>query len=156
MSQSGRMLWFKAWADTRIFFLLGMMSLVSMVGALNVAYPGDPGQEFPHGALAVSTSEVRALTNDPRSYIWLHWFANTMVIWLPILAVALASTGFPPRAYATGSLLHILTLPVSRRKLAGIRVSLGLVELAAIALIPSLLLYSQHGFGAWLIRRARA
>ncbi len=59
-----------------MFFLLGMFSLIAMVGALNMAYPGSPGQEFPHGALAVRLADVRSLPQDARSYIWLHWFGK--------------------------------------------------------------------------------
>ena len=72
-------------------------------------------------------------------YYWLHWFGNTLVIWLSILAVALASTGFPPRAAAAGSFLHTLALPVSRRIMAGVRVAMGFAELLVAAVIPSLL-----------------
>jgi len=139
MSKANQMLWYKAWTDTRMFFFLGMFSLIAMVGALNMAYPGSPGQEFPHGALAVRLADVRSLPQDARSYIWLHWFGNTLVIWLSILAVALASTGFPPPRAATGSILHTLALPVSRRIMAGVRVAMGFVELVIAAVIPTLL-----------------
>ena len=76
MSKANQMLWYKAWTDTRMFFFLGMFSLIAMVGALNMAYPGSPGQEFPHGALAVRLADVRSLPQDARSYIWLHWLAT--------------------------------------------------------------------------------
>ncbi len=146
MTRGVGMLWYQAWTDTRLIFLLGLVSLISMAAALNIAFPGSPNEEFPHGALAVAAGQVRALPQDARAYIWLHWFANTLVIWLPVLAVALAGTGFPPRSTVTGGLLHSLTLPVPRRIASGIRISLGLTELAAVAVIPTVLVCMAAAF----------
>src|SRR5947209_14109204 len=99
MSTVNGVLWHNAWTDTRNYFRIGFLTLIAMVGAMYMSYPGAPGKEFPHGALARGVDQGRALAQDGRSYIWLHWFGNTVLIWLPLLALALASPGSVP---ATG------------------------------------------------------
>jgi ABC-type transport system involved in multi-copper enzyme maturation permease subunit len=140
MSTADGILWYKAWIDTRRYFALGMTSLLGMVLALYMSYPGEPEKEFPHGALAVGVDLTRSLAHDARSYIWLHWFGNTTLIWLPLIALALASTGLPTASFEeAGTSYYTLTMPASRRKLTLIRVATGFLELAVAALLPSLL-----------------
>ncbi len=65
---------------------------------------------------------------------------NTLLNWLSFMAVALASAGFPPQAGGVSSgLMYTLSMPVDRRKVAGVRISLGMIEIAAAALVSSLL-----------------
>ena len=138
MSTTDRMLWRNAWTETRNYFRLGFLSLILMVGAMYMSYPGEPDKEFPHGALAVGVEQVRALAQDARSYIWLHWFGNTLVIWLPLLALALASPGIVREASST-KMMYALSMPVSRRKLAGVRIATGWLELLVAAIVPTIL-----------------
>ena len=140
MSPSDTMVWYKAWTDTRRYFRLGAMILIAMVLGMYMSYPGEPGAEFPHGAIALSVEQVRALPHDARSYIWLHWFGNTLVVWLPFLAIALASAGMPPSGgVAAAGAIYTLSMPVSRRKMASGRIVLGILEMAVAALFSSLL-----------------
>lgn len=137
MSQE-EIVWFKAWTETRRYFQMGTTVLIAMVLALYFSYPGEPGKEFPHGALAVGLDQVRTLPHDAHSYIWLHWFGNTLLIWLSFLAVALASAGVGPSTGASG-LLYTLSMPVTRRRLATVRMTLGLLEITVVAFVSSLL-----------------
>jgi hypothetical protein len=140
MSTPNRMIWQNAWTDTRHYFRIGFLVLTAMVGAMYMSYPGEPGKEFPHGALAVGVEQVRTLAQDARSYIWLHWFANTLVIWLPLLALALASPGIVPvSGTSSAGMLYSLSMPVSRRRLAGVRIATGWLELLVAAIVPSIL-----------------
>ena len=135
MSAADRMLWYKSWTETRRFFIMGAVMLCTLVVALYMSYPGTPGKEFPHGAIAVGADQVRTMAADARSYIWLHWFGNTLLIWLPFLALAVAGTGIP----ASSRAYYALSMPVSRRRIASIRAATGFVELIAAAAVSSLL-----------------
>jgi hypothetical protein len=141
MSASDKAVWYKSWTDTRGFFGIGLLFLTASALALFVGYPDDYAQRFPNGALAVSGEQVRALLHDGRTYIWLSWFGTSLLLGLSFIALALASTGIVknPEGGAAPGVTYALSMPVSRRKLAGVRVTTGILELAAAALLPSLL-----------------
>ena len=141
MSAADKVVWFRAWTETRRFFCLGLAFLVGSGLALYAGYPDDYATRFPNGAIAVSAADVRALLHDGRSYIWLSWFGTSLLLWLSILALALASTGLARNAdgAAAPGVTYALSMPVSRRKLAGVRMATGLGELALAAILSSLL-----------------
>jgi hypothetical protein len=141
MSAADRILWYKAWTDTRWFFRLGLVYLTANALALYVGYPDDYTQRFPNGALAVSAEQVRALLHDGRTFIWLSWFGTSLVLGLSLLSLALASTGIVrgSEGGAAPGVLYLLSMPVSRRRLAGVRVATGFLELAAAAVLSSTL-----------------
>ena len=84
---------------------------------------------------------MRALLHDGRTYIWLSWFGTSLVLGLSFLALALASTGLvrSPEGGAAPGVTFALSMPVSRRKLTGVRMATGLLELATAAILPTLL-----------------
>jgi len=129
-----RALWYRSWLETHRPFRLGIIMMIAMGFALFMQYPGVPGKEFPHGALAVGVDQVRALPRDVRSYIWLRWFGNTLILWWPIMALFVAGTGISTPAY-------LLSLPVRRRTVMGIRILSGLLELAAATLISTVFVW---------------
>lgn len=141
MSSVAGALWFKAWTATRWYFRLSVIILVASVVALYVGFPDDYSKYFPNGALAVSAQQVRAVLHDGRAYIWLSWFGTSLPIWLSIFALAFASTGLAkgPGERSSPGVLYALSMPVSRRKLASVRMALGIIELVAAAILPSLL-----------------
>ncbi len=141
MNAADRAVWYKSWTETRWFFGLGLVFLLSNAFALYVGYPDDPAQRFPNGALAVGADQARALLHDGRAYIWLSWFGTSLLLGLSCLALALASTGIVrnPDGGAAPGVTYVLSMPVSRRKLAGVRVATGILELAVAAILPSLL-----------------
>ena len=127
MIAADMMLWYKAWTETRWFFRLGLLFLLASALALFAGYPDDYSQRFPNGAIAVSAEQVRALLHDGRTYIWLSWFGTSLLLGLSSLALALASTGIvkvPERNPAPG-VSYALSMPVSRRRLAGVRMAAG-------------------------------
>lgn len=140
MTAQTRTLCFNSWLETQRYFRLGFIMIVALGFGLIVQYPGAPGKEFPHGALAVSVAQVRALAPDLRSYIWLRWFGNTLILWWPLLALFVAGTGV--------SSSYVLTLPVRRRTLMGIRIAVNLLELAAATLISTLFVWTLFQFRA--------
>ncbi len=141
MSAAERALWYKAWTATRWYFRLGFMMMIASALALYVGFPDDYTKYFPNGALAVSVQQVRAVLHDGRAYIWLSWFGSSLTIWLSLLALALASAGLvkSPGGSSSPGVIHALSMPVSRRKLAGVRMAIGIIELAAAAILTSLL-----------------
>jgi hypothetical protein len=141
MKTADRILWYKAWTDTRWFFWPGVVFLAASALALYAGYPDDYASRFPNGAIAVSAEQVRALLHDGRAYIWLSWFGTSLLLGLSFLALALASTGIV-RSRDAGpapGVTYALSMPVSRRKLAGVRMAAGLAELAAAAIASSTL-----------------
>ena len=131
------MLWYKSWLETQHWFFLGMMLLAAQVIALYVAYPLDPLTSYPNGALGVLPSEMaRIRTGDFRAYVWVRWFSTTMLLFWPVYVIALAGTGFE----AAGGREFLLSLPVTRRRIALTRLAVVFVQIAAFTILPSLLL----------------
>ena len=141
MTAADKMLWYRSWTETRWFFRIGLGLLMASALGLYVGYPDDYTQRFPNGALAVSGAQVRALLHDGRTYIWLSWFGTSLLLGLSLLSLALASTGIvrSSEGGAAPGVNYALSMPVSRRRLAGIRVATGFGELAAAAILPTLL-----------------
>ena len=131
------MLWYKSWLDTRHWFFLGLAVLAAQVVALFVAYPQDPREMFPNGALGVLPSEMEALrSGDFRGYVWVRWFSTTMLLFWPVYAMALAGTGFE----RSSGREYLLSLPVTRRRIVLTRVGVVLAQIAVVTVLPSLLL----------------
>jgi hypothetical protein len=141
MTAAQRILWYKAWTDTRWFFFLGIGFLTASVLGIYAGFPDDYTTRFPNGALAVGVEQVRALLPDGHAYIWLSWFGTSLLLGLSFLALALGSTGIVlnPEGGAGPGVTYALSMPVSRRALAGVRVAAGFLELAAAAILPSML-----------------
>jgi ABC-type transport system involved in multi-copper enzyme maturation permease subunit len=131
------MLWLKWWIDTRHWFILGVLLLSAQVLAFYMSYPMDPATTFPNGALGVLPPEMPLLRGgDFRSYVWLRWFSTSMLLFWPLFAIALAGTGFEKPAGRE----YLLSLPVSRRRAAAMRLIVVLLEIAGITVLPTLLL----------------
>jgi ABC-type transport system involved in multi-copper enzyme maturation permease subunit len=131
------MLWYKSWLETQLWFLLGLMLLVAQVIAFYMSYPMDPVTSYPNGALGVTSQEMELLrSNDFRSYLWLRWFSTTLLLFWPVLVMGLAGTGFES---ASGR-EYLLSLPVTRRRIAWTRLGLAAAQIATFTLVPTLLL----------------
>jgi hypothetical protein len=141
MTADTRALWRRSFLETERPFRLGVIMMIALGFGLFMQYPGSPGTEFPHGALAVGVAQVRSLPPDLRSYVWLRWFGNTLILWWPIMALFVAGAGVSTPTY-------LLSLPVRRRTVVGIRVAVGLLELAAATLISTLVMWVGWQFRA--------
>ena len=130
------MLRYKWWLDSRHWFFLALIALSAQVVALYMSYPMDPATSYPNGALGVTASEMARLrTGEFRGYIWLRWFSTTMLLIWPLFAVRLAGTGLEEM----GGREYLLSLPATRRRMAISHLSVSAAQIAAITIIPSLL-----------------
>lgn len=137
------MLWHKSWLETRWRFLIGLAVLLCTAAGIVLSYPRVKELialvPSPGGELAREIRAAAELSRDYRGYVWSQWFGrNLLHIWT-LLAVLLGTGGLVTQS-ARGGALFTLSLPVSRRRLVAIRAGTGLVELAALALVPTLLL----------------
>jgi ABC-2 type transport system permease protein len=135
------MLWYKAWLETRWRFLIGLALLVCAGALVPLGYrqvlallplvPAAGG-----GELGRVLRERAALLTTYRGYVWSQWFGQNMTpVWT--LFAALIGTGSLLTQASRGA-LYTLSMPVSRRRLVGIRASLGLAQLFALAVLPAL------------------
>jgi hypothetical protein len=131
------MLWYKSFVETRRWFILAMAMLAAQVVALYVAYPIDPLTSYPNGALGVLPDEMARLrTGDFRGYVWVRWFSTTMLLFWPVYAIAMAGSDLERAAGRD----YLLSLPVTRRRIALTRTTVALAQIAAVTVLPSLLL----------------
>ena len=129
------MLWYKSWLDTRRWFLLGLMAPLGQVFALYMSYPMDAATTYPNGALGVSPAEmVLVRAGDFRSYVWVRWFSTSMLLAWPVFAAALAGTGFE----ASSGREYLLSLPVTRRRIAWTRLAVGGGGIVVLTIATSL------------------
>jgi ABC-type transport system involved in multi-copper enzyme maturation permease subunit len=121
------MLWYKAWRESRIRFLLILLFVVYYCIS---------------GVLTERGERLRPSTFTPESYdvyinlIYVGRYAFYFLgFFLPLL-----SMGGLLRENARGTAALSLSLPVSRRRLAGVRATLGLLQMAVLAFLPSILI----------------
>ena len=138
------MLWYKAWLETRWRFVSGLGLLMCSAAAIVLAYPEvvkllaatrlDAGS-----ALGRQVAEESALAADYRGYIWSQWLSQSLRELWALFAVLLGTGGLLAQASGGGA-LFTLSLPVSRRRLLGVRAATALAELAILAIVPPLAL----------------
>jgi hypothetical protein len=143
------MLWQKAWLETRSRFLIGLVLIV--ISALGIIYNYratqalmpiaraiDPATIDAKGPLAGAIREGLEVQRDFRGYVWFQWYRQNLTNLMVIFAALLGSGGLLSRSL--GGTLFTLSLPVSRERLIHVRAGLGLAEVLALAMVPSLLL----------------
>ena len=139
------MLWYKAWLETRWRFVVGMIVLLFFAVALVLAHPlvENMKVEIPNlpGGLGEQLREafVRMSTYD--GYVWSQWFGKNLLQFWTLFAVLLGAGGLATEA-SRGTALWTLSLPVTRRRLLGVRAGVGAVELLALAVVPTLLVWA--------------
>jgi len=139
------MLWYKAWLETRWRFAIGLAILILSATGTVLAYPRVVTLLPLVPSVDTSTEvgrrikEIADLSRSYRGYIWAQWLRQNMTQMLSLFAVLLGTGGLLSQASGGGA-LFTLSLPVSRGRLLGVRAATGLMELLALALIPSLAL----------------
>lgn len=139
------MLWYKSWLETRWRFVIGLVLLLFSACGTVLIYPEvtrlmslvpniDVG-----GEIGRRVRESAELAREYRGYVWSQWFRqNFLQLWV-LFAVLLGTGGLLSQVGGGGG-LFTLSLPVSRRRLVGVRAATGLAELAVLAFVPSLFL----------------
>jgi hypothetical protein len=143
------MLWHKAWLETRTRFLVGL-ALCLIVGfgviydfraterLLPLVRNMDPAMLDTSGAIGGAIKEGIAAQQTFRGFVWWQWYRQNLTYLVVIFGALLGAGGL--LATSGGATLFTLSLPVSRNRLIGTRAAIGLAELLAIAIVPSLVL----------------
>ena len=137
------MLWHKSWLETRSRFITGLVILTIMACGTVIEYPTVAAlmplarEIQASGAVARLVKEVIDLERDYRGYIWTQLFRQNLAQMATLFAALLGSGGLLAQRSGGGA-LFTLSLPVSRAHVLRVRAATGLAELAAIALVPSL------------------
>ena len=114
------MLWYKAWLETRARFLTLLATVTAVCGF------------FVHHGLGDMTPGWRL----ERDFDRLLLVNQQILVFLWIFGVVLLGMGGIVREKAVGTSLLTLALPVSRARLVGIRVGLGIIEAIALGVVP--------------------
>ena len=113
------MLWYKAWLETRARFNIALLGIAAFSSYW--VYHGD--------------TLVPSDTRPEYYYSVLHSsHANFAIIW--VLAVTLLMMGGLVREKAVGASSFTLALPLSRARLMGVRICVGLLQSMALVLVP--------------------
>jgi ABC-2 type transport system permease protein len=113
------MLWFKAWLETRTRFLIALLGITAL--CCLVVYHGDK-QGLPE--------------TGPQYYYVVLAAAGSLLCLLWLVAVTLLMMGGLLREKAVGAAPFTLALPISRARLMGVRIGMGLVQAMALAVVP--------------------
>jgi len=139
------MLWHKSWLDTRWRFLIGFalmvggaVVVVALYAKVRTLLPQLSTLDVGSGELGKKIREAAELQRTYPGFIWSQWFRQTPTQTGTLFAILLGSGGL--LSHGSSGRLFTLSLPVSRAALVGARAATGLVEWAAIALVPSLLI----------------
>jgi ABC-2 type transport system permease protein len=141
------MLWHKAWLETRGRFLAGLaLSLIVGFGViydfraterlLPLVRNMDPAALDTSGPLGAAIKEGLQAQQTFRGFVWWQWYRQNLTYLVVIFGALLGAGGLLARS--GGATLFTLSLPVSRSRLIGTRALVGLAELLAIAIAPSL------------------
>jgi len=111
-------LWYKAWLETRGRFLVSLCAI-----SIIIAF-------FVHHAEHVITPEPK------RETYFLLFFVHHYLAGLWILSVVLLGMGGLLRERAIGTSSLTLALPVSRTRVVGVQIALGILEAILLAVLP--------------------
>ena len=119
------MLWYKAWLETRGRFLACLITLTAFCfifvhHAQEIAFRGD-GFVRPGGP-----ADYYRLLFVPQQFLVIMW----------VVSVVLLGMGGILREKALGVSTLTLSLPVSRARLFGVRLAMGMLQSAALVILP--------------------
>jgi ABC-2 type transport system permease protein len=119
------MLWYKMWRESRTRFAMSAVALLWMCGAV-----------------VALQQRVRSHADEPMSYANYIWGAvyKANVLDLFMLLVIVLGLGGVLQERAQGTAGFTLSLPVSRWRLVAVRAAMGAGQVAALALLPALLI----------------
>jgi hypothetical protein len=159
------MLWYKSWLETRWRFLIGLVLLICSALSTVFTYP-QVLRLLPmvpahlSGEIGRRIHEAAELARDFRGYVWSDWFRQNLPQTWTFFAVLIGTGGLLSHSSGGGT-LFTLSMPVSRKRLLGVRTATGLIELFALAFVPALFIplfapaIGQHyGVGSALVHSA--
>ena len=137
------MLWQKAWLETRWRFLIGLGILTlmsakviftqSLVARFTTDTPEVPGR------LGEILKQAMGLMSSYHGYVWSQWFSSNLPQFWVLFAILIGVGGIVLES-GRGAALFTLSLPVTRRRLLAVRAAVGLIEIAILGLVPSVLI----------------
>jgi hypothetical protein len=137
------MVWLKTWLDTRWRFLIGFALLLLSACGIAVSYvqveqliPTVRAMNIPEGPLTERIEEAMEIQSTYNGFVWSQWFRGNLSA-LAMFFAAILGSGSPLSGAARG-VTFSLALPVSRGRWLETRASLGLLQLLALVLVPSL------------------
>src|SRR6266404_8286694 len=120
------MLWYKAWRESRVRFILSAAVLtflcVSLMVRARTGFPPPERPDLPYSA-----------------WVWANIYGNFNPTVFIILVMVLGLGGLQ-RERPVGTAPFTLTLPVTRVRLISLRASVGLLQVAFLSLIPAMLI----------------
>lgn len=113
------MLWYKAWLETRSRFLICLVGCTLVCSAF-VLYT--QGQGLP----------------DTKSWFYSMtlFYAHQYLVGMWVLSAVLLGMGGLVREAASGTASFTLALPVSRRRVAVVRIAMGILQMLLLAIVP--------------------
>ena len=136
------MLWYKAWLETRFRFLLGSALISATCVFFVLGNPFILGTWEEYRQLNPQQKELSWIIQATRDYayfIW-HFVFRSLLQQLWVLLAVIIGLGGLSRESAQGAASFTLSLPVSRRRLVGVRALAGLAEITILGLIPAILI----------------
>lgn len=142
------MLWYKSWLETRWRFLIGLVLLICSAFSIVFTYPHVlrilpmVPAHIPatiNGEIGRRIREAVELSRDYRGYVWSNWFRQNLPQMWTLFAVLIGTGGLLSHSSGGGT-LFTLSMPVSRKRLLGVRSATGIMELFVLAFVPSLLI----------------
>jgi len=136
------MLWYKSWLETRWRFLIGLALLLCSAAGAVFTYPQvlkllPLVPAHAGGVLGERIRESADLARTYRGFVWSNWYHQNLSQMGTLFAILLGSAGI---VSPSSGIVFTLSLPISRRRLLGIRAASGLAQLFALVVIPSLLI----------------
>jgi hypothetical protein len=138
------MLWYKSWLETRWRFLIGLVLLIGSAAVTVFTYPQvlkllQLVPAHAGGEVGRRIRESVELVREYRGYVWSEWFRQNLPQTWTLFAVLLGTGGSLTQASGGGA-LFTLSMPVSRKRMLGVRTVTGLMELLVLAFVPSLVI----------------
>ena len=133
------MLWHKSWLETRWRFLIGVALAVCSAAATVLIYPRvlelvPLAPSNAGGKIGEQIREAASLVRDYRGYVWSQWFRRNLPQMATLFAILLGTADFVSQSKGA---LFTMSLPVSRARLAAVRVATGLGELLLLVFVSS-------------------
>jgi hypothetical protein len=140
------MVWHKAWHDTRWRFATLFAVLVALtcfhvfewLDVQRLVPTLDPSVAGGNATVRSALAEAIAAEQTFRGYIWYQWFDQNFATCI-VLFAALLGSGSALSTSGRG-LLFSLALPVARGRWLEARAAIGVAQVLALALVPSLLI----------------